>query len=437
MVTQMSSPTRLLHAARLPVLLALLLALPGCSSLQLKKPEGKGWSFPWSKKSKVKESEYQQPMRMAVVWTPETLAPPGRTPTRGFAGRLYFYNNQQQTIPVEGQLVVFAYDDTDKEGRPQSREPDRKFAFTPEQFTEHFSESDLGASYSVWLPWDATGGPFRSISLLPVFTSVSGQQVVGAQSTSTLQGRREHPVGADQPNIEELPPQVTPVQYIQGARDASAVRQAAADQQRRLHSSTIELSRSLERRLTQVGPGADIGITSSNSAAPASTATPPTPPASIPAPAMHVGAGNVPGYSIPGYNVPGNSIPGHGAPGYVQPGPTAAGIPGYGGVPGYGPTPGYGQTSYGQAPAYGLPPGTTLPPGASLMDQYRTSGQMQDAAQATATQLQQSAQGARRWPERTLQQARFVPSLSQAPATPGVPGGPSLAGSALGPAGAR
>ena len=46
-----------------------------------------------------------------------------------------------QPISVEGQLVVFAYNN-DKPN-PDSKVPDRKFAFTPEQFTQHYTPSEL------------------------------------------------------------------------------------------------------------------------------------------------------------------------------------------------------------------------------------------------------------------------------------------------------
>ena len=72
--------------------------------------------------------------------------------------------------------------------------PDRKFAFTPEQFTSHFSPTELGASYSVWIPWDEVGSEQLDISLVPIFTATSGQLIVGQSSKVLLPGARRPPI---------------------------------------------------------------------------------------------------------------------------------------------------------------------------------------------------------------------------------------------------
>ena len=96
---------------------------------------------------------------------------------------------KNKPVPVEGQLVVYGYDDTDDK-REKRRSPDRKYAFTPEQFTQHFGESELGASYSVWIPWDEAGSEQKNISLLPVFTATSGRIVMGQQALNVLPGKK-------------------------------------------------------------------------------------------------------------------------------------------------------------------------------------------------------------------------------------------------------
>ena len=132
------------------------------------------------------EEPYQRPERMVVIWSPDVFTQPGKKPTRGFGGRIYFYNNKNRPTSVDGQLVVYAFDDTHQEAA--KGQPDRRFVFTPEQFTRHFSQSELGASYSVWIPWDHFPGPEVTLSLLPIFTDVQGQRVVGQQTTQILTG---------------------------------------------------------------------------------------------------------------------------------------------------------------------------------------------------------------------------------------------------------
>ncbi|MFM8325640.1 MAG: hypothetical protein ACKN9U_12325, partial [Pirellulaceae bacterium] len=71
----------------------------GCASLtqqQTAKDAKKSQSkWPWSK-----EKEYQMPRSMAVIWSPDVFVAPGATPSRGFGGRIYFYNEKSHAVPV-------------------------------------------------------------------------------------------------------------------------------------------------------------------------------------------------------------------------------------------------------------------------------------------------------------------------------------------------
>lgn len=164
--------------------IALVVAATGCQSL---KPD---WSKLWwggtPPPSKLQESKYPTPIKIAVIWSAAVLNQVGESSTRGFGGRIYFYDAKNRPIPVEGQLVVYAYND-DHPGN-ENRPPERKFAFTPEQFTTHYSPTELGASYSIWIPWDRIGSAQAQISLIPIFTSSSGQLVIGETSHNLLPG---------------------------------------------------------------------------------------------------------------------------------------------------------------------------------------------------------------------------------------------------------
>ncbi len=180
--------------AGLLVLLPLLL-LTGCAAWApqdatrskgaLETKTASKWNLPWSKKDD-KPVPYPNPARMAVTWTPDTLVQSGRTPTRGFGGRLFFYDEKTRTVPVEGDLMIHAF----------AENPDgtigevKRYQFTSEQFTRHFSQSDLGASYSIWIPWDAVGGDQMKVSLVPSFKSTSGRVVQGETALVGLPGKR-------------------------------------------------------------------------------------------------------------------------------------------------------------------------------------------------------------------------------------------------------
>ncbi len=81
----------------------------GCASLTEPSSAKKGKkkeSWSWFKKK-----EYQEPKSLVAIWTEDTFAQPGKPMTRGFGGRLYFYNEKSQAIPVDGELIVYGYEE--------------------------------------------------------------------------------------------------------------------------------------------------------------------------------------------------------------------------------------------------------------------------------------------------------------------------------------
>ncbi len=154
----------------------------------------------WSKSAEKPPEPYPNPVKVAATWTPDVLVQSGRTPTRGFGGRLFFFNEKTQVVPVEGTLTVHGFE-LDKKGKDSQIRP---FKFTPEQFTQHFSHSDFGASYSVWIPWDAVGGEEKRISLVPTFQTSGGKIVQGSAATVILPGRRDdQATSTPQPHVSQ------------------------------------------------------------------------------------------------------------------------------------------------------------------------------------------------------------------------------------------
>lgn len=202
---------------RLLLSLVALVSTTGCNAIPGKEGgSSQSWfdRLPWFGKHDAAPEPYPNPVKLAVTWTPDTLIQAGRTPTRGFGGRLFFYNEKSQPVPVDGTLVVHGFDEQAK--RPE--ETVKRFAFTPEQFTRHFSRSDLGASYSIWIPWDAVGGERRKISLVATFKSTSGKTVQGIPATVLLPGRSADP---EKRLAERLSPQYRRWQQIAAGESPS------------------------------------------------------------------------------------------------------------------------------------------------------------------------------------------------------------------------
>ena len=139
------------------------------------------------------KSDQLPPSRVVAVWAPDVLQTIGTSATQGFGGRLFFFDNKNKAVEVEGQLVVYAFDDTnldDNEIGPSKR-PDRRFVFTSEQVPNHFSENKIGPSYSFWIPWQQAAGQTRkTITLMPVFTTTDGVRVAGPPTRNVLPGKR-------------------------------------------------------------------------------------------------------------------------------------------------------------------------------------------------------------------------------------------------------
>jgi len=157
--------------ARLRAALGMLLAclVAGCAS----------WKMPAKILPGPADDEKPQvPTRLTALWSDTVLVEAGIT---GFGGRLMFYGRGEDPVKVEGELTVFAYDDT-HDGK-HAEVPAKKYVFRAEDLEKHYSTSTLGHSYSFWIPWDRVGGPSRQISLIARFKSDKGGGVVMSEMT--------------------------------------------------------------------------------------------------------------------------------------------------------------------------------------------------------------------------------------------------------------
>jgi hypothetical protein len=218
-----------------------MMVFSGCQSLTSKSDS----SAPAAKKSswfKFGKKEYQTPQSMAVIWKEDTIFVPGKAPTRGFGGRVYFYNEKSQAIPVEGELTVYGYDESQPHhAKINPDQADKKFKFTSEQFTKHFSESQLGASYSIWIPWDGVGGPTKKVALLPTFVTTDGKLVRGESSTQVLPGQ-----GPAEPTLGNPAVQAVGYNEITGVTTKTST-----DPGTSMRTTTIGLPSQMAQRLTQ------------------------------------------------------------------------------------------------------------------------------------------------------------------------------------------
>lgn len=157
------------------LMLLALCVLTGCQHLKIRDR----W-FDTERVSKL-------PSEVLPIWTDTVLHQPGKPGVRGFGGRVYFYEpGKPDPVKVDGQLVVYAFD-----GNPNTMDnvaPLKKFVFTPDQLLAHHSQTSLGNSYSIWLPWDKVGGESRTLSLVARFDGRKGGTAMSKPSRMLLPG---------------------------------------------------------------------------------------------------------------------------------------------------------------------------------------------------------------------------------------------------------
>ncbi|MEM6980074.1 MAG: hypothetical protein AAF539_10445, partial [Planctomycetota bacterium] len=78
----------------------IVLSLTGCAltsdKAQTTDSSSDGWltHLPWVKKQDDVPEPYPTPVKIATTWAPDTLTQSGRTPTRGFGARVFFYDEK-------------------------------------------------------------------------------------------------------------------------------------------------------------------------------------------------------------------------------------------------------------------------------------------------------------------------------------------------------
>lgn len=199
------------------------------------------WSMPkmfsldntWPFKDKDKPQE-GTPIRMVCTWTDTVMTQAGQKPQRGFGGRIIFYDKEaKKPILVEGQLIVYAFDETNRD--ITDNKPTRRYVFPADQIPAHMSKCDMGASYSFWLPWDEAGGPKTTVSLISRFEPKGGAVVTSEQTKLNLPGKVAPPSAtAGAPKPPKVPEGVSSKPARQTLQDLQAKRNA--EQQAQLMS---------------------------------------------------------------------------------------------------------------------------------------------------------------------------------------------------------
>ena len=194
----------------------------GCSTLPTE------MSMPWDKKT-----EPETPDRILVIWTDTVRMQAGSPGVRGFGGRLFFYKDgETQPVEVKGGATVYVFDADNPD--PDQPAAEKKYVWSSAEFENHMSESPLGKSYSLWIPWGVVGGEQRSLSIVTRFEGDNGAVVISQPVVKLLPGKTK----------------VSSESNESGVRHASYIEETTVESNtQRRQTETIDLPPSFYRHL--------------------------------------------------------------------------------------------------------------------------------------------------------------------------------------------
>ena len=221
---------RLTKYGRFIISLLLLVCTVGCSTLTSERS-----AFNW-----FANSEPMLPTIVLPIWTDTVLHQTGKPAVRGFGARVYFYEREgADPIKVDGSITVYVFDGEDHTA--DSSKPLRKYVITADQLQGHHSVSDLGHSYSVWVPWDQVGGPSKTFSLITRFDGRNGGTAVSESASKLLPG-------APTTKQEDVSTSTSPFKQVSfTGTDTTPV--SSSEDAKRSNTYSLTLPRSFQRHL--------------------------------------------------------------------------------------------------------------------------------------------------------------------------------------------
>ena len=129
---------------------------------------------------------------VVAAWEPAVSN--GENPQRGFGGRVYFYDSEQnRPVKIKGTVIVYAFDENGRS--PWDSKPDEGFVFDNKTLNSKgvYAKSKIGHSYNLWIPVDPAKpeNPSRKISLIVRYIPEKGSSIVSSQTTAHLPGRHD------------------------------------------------------------------------------------------------------------------------------------------------------------------------------------------------------------------------------------------------------
>jgi len=184
----------------------ILIAATGCQTWDTSGTIPIWSSENWKKKDR---SVTDPPQKIVAVWTEATHHRPDQPAERGFGGRVIFYDAKERTTKIDGRVTIFVFDD--QNATLENPAPKYKFVFPQDSVQAFYSKSELGHTYSFWVPLGSIDAPTQHFSLVVRFDSPTGERVLSEMTKKILvgsgaKGTKSPPQQESNQNIQQPQP---------------------------------------------------------------------------------------------------------------------------------------------------------------------------------------------------------------------------------------
>lgn len=162
----------------------LLLTSVGCADTSFIKSPGQ--FLPGARN----KAQTRQAARILCLWEAAEGQGLDGQPSRGFAGQILFFGpGDAAPFPVHGAIRIFEYDNFDPD--EDSPKPIHAFVFDDGGWNAHRSESTVGESYNVFLPYVKHHKGPATCALKVEFTAENGRTISSPITEVSLQPRQK------------------------------------------------------------------------------------------------------------------------------------------------------------------------------------------------------------------------------------------------------
>lgn len=159
-------------------LFPLLLTAAGCATLD----------WPWSKDRVLQATPRNPAVQILCLWQSSTGRDPDGLPCRGFAGQIIFLSARGVApVAVKGDVRIYVFDD---QGSLEERAEPRMWDFDSGAWSMHLTNSSLGPTYSVFIPYTKAGAEQVSCTLRLRLTPEDGAVLFSETAKVILPGKK-------------------------------------------------------------------------------------------------------------------------------------------------------------------------------------------------------------------------------------------------------